>query len=97
MAQFDVYALADGALVVDCQADLLRQLDSRLVVPLLSPGSVEVIARLNPAVIVDGAQFHLFPQGAATVPRSELRTLRASLGEQHYVIMNALDVLISGA
>ncbi|MEO7241118.1 MAG: CcdB family protein [Sphingomicrobium sp.] len=97
MPQFDVFALADGGLVVDCQADLLRQLDSRLVVPLLPAGLVDVVQRLNPAFVIDGQQFHLYPQGAATVPRSELRTLRASLGEQHYVIMNALDLLISGA
>ena len=35
MARFDVYRLADGGLVVDLQADLLSDLKTRVVAPLL--------------------------------------------------------------
>lgn len=35
MAKFDVYRLGDGVCVVDWQADLLSDLETRFVVPLV--------------------------------------------------------------
>jgi toxin CcdB len=96
MAQFDVYRLPDGPLVVDCQAELLSYLQSRFVVPLLPPELVQASARLNPLFTVDDEVLHLFPQGAATIPESDLRTRISSLEGHSYVIMNAIDFLLSG-
>jgi toxin CcdB len=97
MAQFDVFRLADGALVVDCQADLLNRLNSRFVVPLLPPHLVEATNRLNPSFAIEGETMHFVPQGAATVPAKELRLIVTSLAEQQFVIMNAVDFLLTGA
>jgi toxin CcdB len=96
MAQFDVYRLNDGTLVVDCQADLLSGLKSRFVVPLLSPQLLDATARLNPHFVIDGAQKYFVPQGAATIPAQELTSLVASLASERFTILNAIDVLITG-
>lgn len=96
MPQFDIYALADGLLVLDCQSDALRDLDTRFVVPLLPAGTVVVTAGLNPGFNIAGAPMNLYPQGAATIPARELRTRQGSLAAERYTIMNAIDTLLSG-
>jgi toxin CcdB len=96
LAQFDIFALHDGAFVVDCQADALRELDTRFVVPLLPTGLIVVTSGLNPGFNVDGQQMNLYPQGAATVPTRELRSVWGSLSQERYTILNALDLLLTG-
>jgi toxin CcdB len=96
MAQFDVYRLPDGPLVVDCQADFLSFLQSRFVVPLLPPNIVEGGAGLNPRFVIEGEPLHLFPQGAATVPASDLRAQAGSLAKHGFTILNAIDFLLTG-
>lgn len=96
MPQFDIYALRDGALVVDCQADALRDLDTRFVVPLLPAGLVVVTAGLNPGFTIDGDRMNLYPQGAATIPKSELRSPHGTLVHERYTILNAIDTLLTG-
>jgi hypothetical protein len=97
MAQFDVYRLAAGPLVVDCQADFLSYLHSRFVIPLLPSNLVEGSIRLNPAFEIAGEMVHLFPQGAATVPAADLRERVKSLADESYTILNAIDFLLGGA
>jgi toxin CcdB len=98
MAKFDVYRLGgDGAYVLDCQADLLRDLNTRLVVPLLPLEEAPAPAsRLNPIFEARGKRLVMMTQFAATVPVSELKTPLLSLDDQAIAIGNALDVLISG-
>ena len=96
MAQFGVYAISTGGLVVDCQAELLFDLDTRFVVPLLPAGLVNATSRLNPNFMIDGDRLTLFPQGAATVPRNELRNQIGSLVGEGHTILNALDFLLTG-
>lgn len=97
MPQFDVYALPTDVLVVDCQADLLSDLDTRLVVPLLAPRLVRAIGRLDPTFTVEGEKLTLFPQGASTVPAKELRQRIASLADDRFTILNSIDLLLTGA
>ena len=97
MAQYDVHALGDGTLVLDCQADVLAALDTRFVVPLLPLGVVQRIDRLNPVLCVHGEEYVLMSQGAATVPKGELKTNVAMCRDDRYAILNALDVLITGS
>jgi toxin CcdB len=96
MAQFDVYRLEGGPLVIDCQADLLDYLHSRFVLPLLPSDLVDAGAGLNPRFDVNGETVHLFPQGAATVSASDLRSHVSSLAEHRFTILNAIDLLLSG-
>ncbi len=98
MARFDVHALKDGrGLVIDCQADLLRDLNTRFVVPLLPyeqaprPASV-----LNPTFDLDGGRYVMATQFAAAVHARELGEVMASLSADEIRIGRALDMLISG-
>jgi toxin CcdB len=96
MAQFDVHNLA-GTLVIDCQADLLAQLESRLVVPLVPRSNAPPIAqRLNPVFEIGGQEFVMLSQAASAVRRHELGEVVMSLSQQSFEITGALDVLISG-
>ena len=45
MAKYDVYRLRGDTLVVDCQADLLSDLQTRFVVPLIPAEKAELTAR----------------------------------------------------
>jgi toxin CcdB len=98
MAQFDVFRVRDGEeLLLDCQSNMLDPLETRFVVPLLSPDDMpKRIAKLNPRFEIDGREFFMATQGAATIPARMLGARVASLAEAHYVIVGALDMLISG-
>lgn len=96
MPQFDVYRLADG-LVVNCQSDLLEEIDSRFVVPLVPlTEAPKVAARLNPVFEVNGKDYVMLTQAAAAVRRRELGAVVAFLAQHSFEITGALDVLISG-
>ena len=70
MAQFDVFRPRDGEeLLLDCQSNFLDRLETRFVVPLLSPDDMpKRIAKLNPRFEIDGREFFMATQGAATIP-----------------------------
>jgi toxin CcdB len=98
MAQFDVHRLeADFDLVVDCQADLLQHLNTRLVVPLIlrerAPSPAD---RLNPVFMLGGREHVMVTQFAASVPCRELGEVLVSLRDRAFEIVGALDVLVSG-
>ena len=98
MAQFDVHKLKSGpGLVMDCQSDLLSQLNTRLVVPLLPTDQApEPAQRLNPRFELIGADHVMATQFAAAVRVSELGEVIASLRTSSFEIVGALDVLVSG-
>lgn len=97
MAKYDVYRLGDGILVVDCQADLLSDLDTRFVVPLVPAAeSWGNVRRLNPTLPFRDEPHVLLPQEAMTLNRRELGMSIGSLAEHDLTIGNALDMLISG-
>jgi len=98
MAKFDVYRQKNGgALVLDCQADLLGDLNTRLVVPLLPMSEAPKPAtRLNPIFEVEGEHFVMVTQFAASVPMRELGEIVLSLGSEQDAIGAALDMLIIG-
>lgn len=98
MAKFDVYRLrAGGGLVVDCQADLLDGLNTRLVVPLLPREDAPLpAARLNPVFTIDGGAHVMVTQFAAAIAVSELGERALSMGDEALAVSNALDMLICG-
>ena len=96
MAQFDVHRLADG-LVIDCQSNLLAQIESRFVVPLVRVDEApEVARRLNPIFDIAGERFAMLTQAASAVRRRELGGVVTSLADRSFEVTGALDVLISG-
>ena len=100
MARPDVYrspGRSDRGYVLDVQADLLSQLATRVVVPLLPAGSLQAAARdLNPIFDVEGQPHVMVTQAIAAVPRRELKQPIASLAHRHDAILQALDILLTG-
>ncbi len=98
MARFDVYHGLGGAdLLLDCQSDLLRDLNTRFVVPLMLPENAPQPARrLNPVFEIEGRDHVMVTQFAAAVALRDCGRVITSLATEDTVIMNALDMLISG-
>ena len=72
MGRYDVYAAPGqgrSSYVLDVQADLLQELGTRVVVPLLPPDRAPKPARgLNPAFDIDGHPPPMLTQFIAAVP-----------------------------
>jgi toxin CcdB len=100
MARLDVHRAPGSAAagyVVDVQSDLLANLNTRVVVPLLPETAVRAAAtRLNPIFEIDGQRHVLIVQSMATVPRRELSGPVTSLKQQHDTILAAIDFLLLG-
>ncbi|GAA0766687.1 toxin CcdB [Erythromicrobium ramosum] len=98
MARFDVYALKrGGALVVDCQADLLDGLKTRVVAPLIVESQAPKPARrLNPVFEIGGEHYVLMVQLLSAVELRELGAKVVSLEEDGDTVLNALDFLLTG-
>ena len=98
MARFDVYRSAYGAdLLLDCQSNLLRDLSTRLVVPLrLLADAPPPARRLNPVFEIEGHSYAMLTQFAAAIPLRDCGPKVATLAQEDSAIINALDMLISG-
>jgi toxin CcdB len=98
MARFDVYRGTGGAdMLLDCQSDLLRELNTRFVVPLQLPENAPQPARrLNPVFEIEGQSYVMVTQFAAAIAKRECGPFVTSLASEHTTIMNAVDMLISG-
>lgn len=98
MARFDVFRNPGGVgYLVDVQANLLSQLKTVVVLPLLPLESApQQAARLNPTLIVSGEACSLLTQFMAAVPKSELKELVATLEAQGQTVLDAIDFLHQG-
>ena len=98
MAQYDVHANDSGTgLLLDCQADLLSHLNTRLVAPLLLLDQAPKPAgRLNPIFDIGNKRYVMVTQYAAAIELRELGEKLASLAAYDREIMNALDMLLTG-
>ncbi|MEE9429340.1 MAG: CcdB family protein [Paracoccaceae bacterium] len=98
MAKYDVYEHPDkSGYLLDVQADLLDQLNTRVVVPLLAKSRAPKPAtRLNPEFKLKGKQYVMVTQFIATVPRSILKDPVSNLREEFAEITSAIDMLIQG-
>lgn len=96
MAQFDVYRLKNGTLVVDLQTDLIGIEASRIVAPLREAGRYAAFPGLTPRVEVGGAAWIVRVQELAAVPGPDLRDPVASLAAERDALKRALDILIDG-
>lgn len=96
MARYDVFADESGQLLLDVQADLLRALSSRVVVPLLSAEAFKPALRLNPIFEIDGRELVMATQYIAAIPEKELAQKITTLEGSRFEITQALDMLFSG-
>ncbi|HTP83027.1 MAG TPA: CcdB family protein [Alphaproteobacteria bacterium] len=98
MAQFDVFLSPTGrGYVLDVQADLLRDLKTRLVVPLmLVADAPPALKRLHPQFEIAGRRTMMATQFMAAIPADELQNFVASLASERYAIIGAIDFLLGG-
>ena len=96
MAQFDVFRLKTGQLVVDLQTDLIGIEASRIVAPLRDAGRYAAFPGLTPKVEIDGAVWIVRVQELAAIPGAELGEPVTSLAAERDVLKRALDILIDG-
>jgi len=97
MARYDIYESDSDTLLLDVQADLLDQLRTRTVVPLISYDKAPKPAqRLNPVFDINGKRYVMVTQFMAAVSVGELKTSVTNLTKEHDVITAALDMLFHG-
>ena len=96
-AQFDLFRTARGTLVVVLQNDLLDQLQTRVVAPLVPANTLRrTMPSLNPSVTVGSETYLLMPQLMATLTLTELGKRLGSLAILRDEIVRAVDALLSG-
>jgi toxin CcdB len=96
MAQFDIFRLRSGQLVVDLQTDLIGIEASRIAAPLREAGRYAAFPGLTPSVEHDAQTWIVRVQELAAVPGAELRDRVGSLADQRDALKRALDILIDG-
>lgn len=96
MAQFDVFRLKTGQLVVDLQTDLIGIEASRIVAPLRDAGRYVAFPGLTPKVEIDGAVWIVRVQELAAIPGAELGEPVTSLAAERDALKRALGILIDG-
>lgn len=98
MARYDVFPNPTGSgFLLEVQADLLDELSTRVVVPLVPyADKLKVVRRLNPVFTIDGKQYAMFTHLIATVPAIRLAEPRTNLLSHHDQIVEALDMLFQG-
>jgi toxin CcdB len=96
VAQFDVYRLPDGVLVVDLQTDLIGLDATRIAAPLRAEGAYARFPGLTPTVEIEGRRWIVRLQELGAVPAAELRTRIGSIAEVRDELKRGLDILIDG-
>lgn len=98
MPKYDVFPNPSGdGYLLDIQSDLLNELNSRLVVPLLPASSAPKPARrLNPVFDIADQQVVMVTQFMGAVPTGILKTQVGRLDEESEKIVSAIDMLIQG-
>ncbi|MBP2299345.1 CcdB family protein [Azospirillum picis] len=96
MARFDVHRRLDGpGYLLDLQANILRDLNTPFVAPLLPPDEApRPAARLNPILTVEGRPHVMATQFAGAVRVADLGPCVGSLLADDTAIVAALDMLI---
>lgn len=98
MAKYDVFPNPSGdGFLLDVQTDLLSDLNTRVVVPLLPKNkSPKPATRLNPTFEIDGKEFVMVTQFLAAVPTGILKTSDKKLDAEFEKITAAIDMLMQG-
>jgi toxin CcdB len=98
VARFHVHGLKHSdALVLDLQSDLLDQLTTRMVVPLLPPDDLpRIISQLNPQFTVRGKTYVMATQFAGAISIGEIGDMVADLTSDSDRIVAATDFLFQG-
>lgn len=101
--QFDVVANPDPLetahrpYLVNLQSDLVSELTSTVVAPLVPRGQMKGARRLNPVVTVNGAEFWLATHELFAIDRRMLsHGTIVNLSNDRDAIIGALDIVFTG-
>ena len=98
MARLDVRRLTQVrgvALVVEMQAELLDDIKTVIVAPLVPVRQLPPIVEVNPVLEFDGKRMALRLEQLISIPRSRLGATVGNVLTHEYHIMRALDRLLS--
>lgn len=98
MAKYDVFPNPSGdGFLLDVQTDLLSDLNTRIVVPLLPTSNAPKPAtRLNPIFDIEGQSVVMVTQFLAAVPIGLLKSSVGNLSEEFDTVTTAVDMLMQG-
>ena len=98
MARYDAFPNPEGrGWLLDVQADLLRDLNTRVVVPLMPTDTAPRPARgLNPVFRLEGQEHVMVTQFLSAVLAGLVSGRAMSLAAEATAISNALDLLLTG-
>lgn len=101
MARFDVYTYNNLAvpLVLDVQANLLSDLNTRAVIPLTPKKSAgdEIVPKLKPVIEINGTSYILMTTDLATIPKMSMLEFVTNVEDEYrQVIVDSLDFLFQG-
>jgi toxin CcdB len=101
MARFDLYRNPRRGMfpfLPDVQAEILSQLATRVVVPLMSAKRYDArpMTRLNPTTKIGKTEYVLVFQELAAIPASVLRDPVGSLAARRTELIAAIDLLFAG-
>jgi len=104
MSQFSVYRNDDKETrktypyFLNVQNDLLDELNSRVVIPFSTPGSIKHrdVKKLCPIIKIDDTEFVLLTHQITTVPESLLKTQVTEVATFRAEIISAIDLLFTG-
>ncbi|MGE5187042.1 MAG: CcdB family protein [Acidobacteriota bacterium] len=102
MAQFDVFRNDRGAtypLLVDVQADVFAQLETRTVVPLARRDRYDTapISRATPTATIGGVDYVIVVPMLSAITRASLGKRVGSLASMRAELIAALDLLFTGS
>ena len=98
MAKYDVYLRQPGqGFLLDVQAELFADLNTRVVVPLLP---LEIAPaqghQLNPTFEIEGQGYSMVSQYISAVPTNQLKERVTNLSERSWEVSNAHEMHFQG-
>lgn len=101
MARFDVYKYNNPTvpLVLEVQADILSELGTCVVIPLIpeTKAKQETLPKLKPVVAIEGKNYILMTTDIGTVIRSSLGEVTSNIeNDYRQIVTEALDFLFQG-
>jgi toxin CcdB len=96
MRQFDVVRLRDGTLVLLLQADLLSDVNTRVVAPLIEAKRIKPVAKLQPIIRIGRTPYVALVDKMSAIMTAEIRAVVASKRDQEWDFRRALDLVFVG-
>jgi toxin CcdB len=101
-SQLDVFRNPDPAsatthpYLIVLQSDVLSDLNTRIVAPLVSPRKIPLFEKLMPLVQVERRQYVIDVMNLGVIPVRELAAYVTNLASEYERMVQAVDLLFTG-